>query len=113
MSETPAETPGLANLKEPWKKGDPSPNPNGRPKGQRNYATIYREALQKLAEAKNMTPDELEELLEKTGLEKALDGDYKFFQDIRDRIHGKPKQGIEMTGEDGGPINQSITITFK
>ena len=102
MSETPEKAPGLANLKEPWQPGQ-SGNPNGRPKGQRNYATIYREALEKLAAAKNVSPEELEELIEQAGLNKALEGDYKFFQDIRDRIHGKPKQAIEHsgTGENG------------
>lgn len=112
MSESPMKSPSLANLKKPWKKGDPSPNPSGRPAGQRNYATIYREALQKLAAAKNVTPEELEDLIEQTGLGKALDGDYKFFQDIRDRIHGKPKQAVELTGEDGGPIEQCLTVRF-
>jgi hypothetical protein len=89
----------LDNLKEPWKEGDPSPNPNGRPKGQRNYATIYREALIKLGEANNKTPEELEEIIEQAGLKQAMKGNFPFFKDIRDRIHGKPveKKQIEVT----------------
>lgn len=87
-------------------------NPNGRPLGQRNYATIYREALVQLAEAKNMTPEQVENLIEQTGLSKALEGDYKFFQDVRDRIHGKAPQSLEVTGKDGGPIDNTLTITF-
>ena len=83
----------LANLK-PWKKGE-CPNINGRPNGQRNYVTIYREALKKIGEAKNLTPEEVEDLLYSSGLSKALKGDYNFFRDTLDRLHGKPMQRTE------------------
>ena len=96
----------------PWKAGDPSPNPSGRPKGQRNYATIYREALVKIGQTKGMTPEEVEEEMEKVGLDKALGGEYKFFRDIRDRIHGKPVQGLEMSGKDGQPIDMNLVVSF-
>lgn len=96
--ETPTKTPREANLKAPWKKGDPSPNPSGRPKGQRNYATIYRAALQKIAAAKNATPEEIEDMIEQTGLQKALDGDFNFSRDLKDRLHGKPRQPIGLEG---------------
>lgn len=33
-----------------WKKGGPSPNPNGRPKGSKNMKTIVREAFDKKIE---------------------------------------------------------------
>ena len=80
-----------------------SGNPRGRKQGQRDYATIYREALIKIGNTKGMTADEVEEAIEEVGLNKALKGDFKFFEDIRSRIHGKPKQsvGIEGSGENG------------
>lgn len=113
MSETENKTQKkLANLV-PWKEGDPSPNPNGRPKGQRNYLTIYREALRKIGETKGMTPEEVEEEMERVGLDKALNGDFAFQRDIKDRVHGKPSQPHELTGKDGGPVKQSISIIFK
>lgn len=88
----------------PWKKGDPSPNPNGRPKGQRNYATIYREALLRLAEKNNLEPDQLEtELLEKA-IFSARKGDYRFFKDIMDRLYGTATQKHDHTS-DGDKIN--------
>ena len=62
----------------------------GRPPGSRNIQTIYRAALQKIAKAKDMTPEELETQLQEVGLNKALEGDYKFYQDLLDRQHGKP-----------------------
>ncbi len=93
----------------PFPKGE-SGNPNGRPKGQRNYLTIYRAALEKIAAAKQMTPEQVEELMEQTGLDKAMEGDYKFFQDIRDRIHGKPKASPDDPGSKDNPQHMVITI---
>jgi len=74
-----------------FKEGE-SGNPNGRKKGQRNFATIYREALIKVGTTKGIEPDDLELALVVKALEKALKGDFKFYQDVQDRIHGKPVQ---------------------
>lgn len=78
----------------PLKKGETA-NPNGRPKGQRNYATIYREALKKIADSQNMTPEELETLMEEAGMRQALKGNFQFWKDIRDRIHGQAKNHVQ------------------
>lgn len=75
----------------PFAKGK-CPNPSGRPKGQRNYATLYRIALQKIGEARDMTPEQVEEELHQSGLDKALKGDYAFYRDTLDRLHGRPAQ---------------------
>lgn len=83
---------GHANLK-PCKPGE-THNPNGRPKGQRNYATIYREALIKLATLDKITPEALEDDMISTAVKKARSGDPVFYKDIMDRIHGKPVQPI-------------------
>ncbi len=73
-----------------WKKGDPSPNPDGRPNGQRNFATIYKAALKKIAELQNMTPEEFEDIMLQSGLKNALK-DFRFYKDMNDRLHGQPK----------------------
>ena len=78
-----------SNLK-PFVKGETG-NPNGRPKGQRNYATIYREALIRIADANGKTPEEIETMMEEVGMKQALKGNHAFWKDIRDRIHGLPK----------------------
>lgn len=94
----------------PFKKGE-SGNPDGRPKGQRNYATIYREALIKLGKLNNKTPEELEEEILSKGLLNARSGDYRFYKDILDRLYGTPVSRTELTGKDGEPINKiSIEI---
>jgi hypothetical protein len=71
----------------------------GRPKGQRNYATIYREALVKLAEANGTDAETLETEILSKGIVNARKGDYAFYRDILDRLHGKPMQRTEITGE--------------
>lgn len=97
----------------PWKKGDPSPNPKGRPKGQRNYLTIYRAALEKIATVNKMTPEEIEELMEQTGLLKAIQGDASFQKDIKDRLHGKPSLPVEHSGPGGGEIPILVTVKYE
>lgn len=78
----------------PLKKGQTA-NPNGRPKGQRNYATIYREALIKLASIDNKTPEELEEEILASGIRNARKGSYSFYKDLLDRLHGTAVQKQE------------------
>jgi len=90
----------------PIKKGERL-NPNGRPKGQRNYKTIYREALIKIAEANDKSPEEIEEMMHQVGLNKALKGDFAFYRDINDRLHGKAVQPTDITS--GG---EPLGITF-
>jgi hypothetical protein len=94
----------------PCKPGE-THNPNGRPKGQRNYATIYRQALINIANAKGKTPEEIEEMIEQVGLNKAMKGDYNFFKDVRDRIHGKPMQPQDVTS--GGEPITGLTINVR
>jgi hypothetical protein len=38
---------GKTDPKTWWKKGAPSPNPKGRPKGSKNQKTLYKEAFEK------------------------------------------------------------------
>ncbi len=87
----------LKNLeKGTWKKGE-SGNPNGRPLGQRNYATIYKEALIKLAKLNDKTPEELEDEIISTGLLNARKGNYAFYKDVLDRLHGQATQKTDIT----------------
>lgn len=82
----------------PIKKGERL-NPNGRPNGQKNYATLYKEALIKLGQLNNKTPDELELELISSGFTNARKGDYRFYKDVLDRIHGQASQPL--SGPDG------------
>lgn len=83
---------GKKNL---FKPGE-CPNPNGRPVGQRNYATIFREALIKLASKEGITPEEYENDLIANGA-KLAKKDYRFYKDMLDRIHGTPVNRTDLT----------------
>lgn len=94
------------NLRPPMKKGE-TLNPNGRPKGKKNFATIYREALEHLAKLNNTTADALETEMYANALKKARAGDFAFYRDTLDRLHGKPVQTI--TGDETNPIHIVIS----
>lgn len=68
----------------------------GRPTGQKNYSTLYREALIKIAKLNGKEPEELELDIISQGLNQARKGNFAFYRDTLDRLHGKPKQDIEM-----------------
>src|ERR1035437_1910146 len=94
----------------PFKKGE-SGNPNGRPLGQKNYATLYREALIKLAEANDKTPDELELDILSKGILNARSGDYRFYKDILDRLHCTAVNKTDMTSN-GQPLAIQFSNSF-
>lgn len=66
-----------------WKKGGPSPNPKGRPKGSKNQKTLYQQAFGALVtvnldgKPKTMTKKELSYI---QLAQKAAAGDLKAFQ---------------------------------
>jgi hypothetical protein len=84
----------------PFQKGETG-NPNGRPKGQRNFATIYREAIEKIAKSKDITAEEFEVQLVEQAIRKGFNGDTRFYTDTLDRIHGKALQKQEINNPDG------------
>lgn len=78
----------------PIKKGERL-NPNGRPNGQRNYATIYKEAMIMLAKSNATTPEKLESQMVANGILSARKGDFRFYKDTLDRLHGTAVQKSE------------------
>jgi len=85
-----------------WKKGDPSPNPAGRPVGAKSFTTKVKEALEKIAEGKKYT---IEEALVKSILKKAIiDGDSATQKLIWNYLDGMPKQSLEVSGDENNPL---------
>lgn len=103
--------PNPENLKEPWKEGDPSPNPAGRPKGSRNRSTIVREILELMEDTKNPITNAYEKLTQEqimtlAVLSKARKGDVRAYQALMDSAFGAPKHQVEYSG-------QTETVVFK
>lgn len=82
------------------------PPMGGRPKGSLDFKTKWYLMVDKLAKQNNLTPEEIDEQLLLVGYKKAKDGDYSFYRDAMDRIHGKPMQPTEME------VKGNLTIQF-
>lgn len=112
----PEEVKNRENIREknliPFEKGK-SGNPAGRPKGQRDYATIYREALIKLATLNDKTEEEIENEILSNALLSARKGDFRFYKDILDRLYGTPVSRTELTGKDGKDFEVKTIIINK
>jgi hypothetical protein len=81
----------------PFKKGDdPRRNTDGRPPGALNFATKFRVFVEKVAENKNITPEEVEEQLLSIGYDKAQEGNYNFWRDLHDRVYGQATQNVNV-----------------
>lgn len=95
----------------PWEPGQ-SGNLKGRPKGQRNYRTLYRIALEKIGEAEGLDADQIEEILHGVGVMKAIKGDFYFHKEIMDRVHGKPKDTLDI-GSGGKTLAELMMAASK
>lgn len=76
-----------------------SGNPAGKPKGTESFATKFYRVIDKLAKQNDLTPDEIEEQLILVGYKKAKDGDYNFYRDLHDRVHGRAPQTINVDAD--------------
>lgn len=71
----------------------------GKTVGSRDFNTIYKAALEKLAKENNKTPDELEDEMLAMGVVMSRKGQFQFYKDTLDRRYGKAKENIEISGE--------------
>jgi len=89
----------------PSKKGDPSPNPNGRPKGSRNRSTVIREFLEATMTEKNPITGKteklsVEQLMALSMIKQVLSkGNVHAWNSIKDDAYGKAKESVELSGD--------------
>ena len=91
-----------------FKKGQ-SGNPKGRPLGARDRRTVIMEALKRIAEKKNMNPEEVEEALQVSGIEKALKGSFPHYDAISNGLYGKMSDKMDITSG-GKTLADLITL---
>lgn len=95
------EHPGTKNL---------TPGGPGRPKGSKNFSTLFRQAIKKIAEEEGIDPEAFEVKMVEQAIKKGFNGQYNFYKDVMDRVHGQAQKHIDHT-TDGMPI-QANTIVF-
>jgi hypothetical protein len=84
----------------PFKEGDdPRRNLEGRPKGSRNFSTLFNEAIKKIVTEQKIPITDPEIEMVSRAIIEALKGNYVFYRDIMDRRYGQAKQTIETSGE--------------
>jgi hypothetical protein len=81
-----------------FQKGQ-SGNPDGRPKGTKNFSTLVDETIKEIAKEKGITVQEAWQILMKKAYNKAIDGDHSFWKEIFDRYYGKPKEKVNIEGD--------------
>jgi hypothetical protein len=91
-----------------WKKGQ-SGNPKGAPKKPWRWAEVIRT----VAERMDKSGKEYKVAIAEALLKEALKGNVAAIKEIGDRIDGKAKQAIEMTGTDKEPIDISPLVALR
>lgn len=84
------------NLMPPWQKGQ-SGNPKGRKLGQRNRKTVIMDALRRIAEKQNVEPEDVEDMIQAAGIEKAVKGSFFHYQEISNGLYGKITDKVDVT----------------
>ena len=99
----------------PSKKGDPSPNPNGRPKGSRNRSTVIREFLEATMTEKNPITGKteklsVEQLMALSMIKQVLSkGNVHAWNSIKDDAYGKAKESVELSGDIGVDLTKKLS----
>lgn len=69
-----------------------SGNPQGRPKGSEDFKTKWERAVERIAYANDVDPEDIEVILLEKAFTEARKGNFNFYKDIMDRLYGKPMQ---------------------
>lgn len=85
----------------------------GRPKGQRNFHTIYMEAMKILADKNSTTVEQLEAEMVANAAVLARKGDFRFYKDTMDRLHGSPVNRNEHSGAEGSDLTIKTILVNK
>ncbi len=114
----------------PFRKGEPSKNPSGRPRGSKNRVTILNQWLKLKIKFDNKAKNEFneetgEKVFEGKGfdfkitvhdavvlalIQEAQNGNVAAIKEIQDTIYGKISNRQELTGADGAELLPATTI---
>lgn len=90
-----------------------NPGGPGRPLGVENFKTQFLKALKKLASDQGKTEEEVMNTILGNGIKLAAAGQFQFYKDLMDRLHGQAKAKIGLDHTTGGmPIEGGNQIMF-
>jgi hypothetical protein len=98
------EKPKRAELYQSKPGGDFKPGNPGRPAGSLNkkektFVEYFDEICDEIAIQNKLSVDAVKKIIYKVGYSKAKEGNYQFYKDILDRIHGQATQKIDQSTE--------------
>ena len=91
----------------PFKKGN-NANPGGRPKSGLSFVSKVREVMAQVAD--EATGKTHLELLAEKYVELGEAGNVMALENLMARLHGKPEQGVKLTGDDNRPLHVRHSI---
>ena len=110
----------VRNLRPPWKKGEASPNPGGRPKRlplSDTYVQIasqpIQESIRKILWREGLTLRDGATFAEAASLAvwmRAISGDVQACRELREAMEGKAPQRFEVFGADGKPVKVQASM---
>ena len=100
IGEKSVKHPGIENL---------TPGGPGRPKGRKNFKTLYYEAIERIAQSQGITGEEFEVKMIEQAARKGFNGDRGFYTDTMDRVHGKAEQKTDITSDGESIVDKQFT----
>ena len=97
------------NKKNRFKPGQ-SGNKKGRPLGSRSFKTNFYHALAKLGDKNDKKSEELLNDIMQQAISRARKGDFRFFKDLMDRLHGTAIHNQDI--KSGGKRVKAINVNF-
>jgi len=81
----------------PFQKGyDPRRNLKGRPRGSRNFSTVFNLAIENIRKKSELKIDDPEVEMMSVAIKEALKGESKFFIYLMNKKYGMPTQSIDL-----------------
>lgn len=88
-------------------------NPNGRPKSPWTWRSLLIEAAEEeQVDEETGETIPIKKVMARKLVSKGKEGDVQALKEFGDRIDGKAPQALELTGKNGNPVEQSITVQF-
>lgn len=84
-------------------------NKKGAPEKEWTWRSLLAQAAEEVAEG---SKEPKKKLMARKLVDLCVNGDVAALKEFGNRRDGMPKQQLEHTGEDGGPIEQNITVTL-